>query len=196
MDNVLYMYYFFAEDVFTKEVMQIDNIGYGFISEYIISNKLTPFIKIIINFGGAIVLCVITVLSVIFIKNRKMGFSVLVNLCSVSFLNIILKMIIQRPRPEGYRLVYESGYSFPSGHSMASMAFYGYIIYLIYINVKNKYLKWGFIFLLSMLIIMIGFSRVYLGVHYVSGVLAGFIISFAYLIIYIKIIKKVDLLKL
>ena len=103
------MYYFFAEDVFTKEVMQIDNIGYGFISEYIISNKLTPFIKIIINFGGAIVLCVITVLSVIFIKNRKMGFSVLVNLCSVSFLNIILKMIIQRPRPEGYRLVYESG---------------------------------------------------------------------------------------
>ena len=79
---------------------------------------------------------------------------------------------------------------------MASMAFYGYIIYLIYINVKNKYLKWGFIFLLSMLIIMIGFSRVYLGVHYVSGVLAGFIISFAYLIIYIKIIKKVDLLKL
>ena len=132
---------FFAEDFFTKEVMQIDNIGYGFISEYIISNKLTPFIKININFGGAIVICVHTVLSVIFIKNRKMGFSVLVNLCSVSLLNIILKMIIQRPRPEGYRLVYESAYCFPSGHSMTSIAFYGYIIYLIYINVNNMYLN-------------------------------------------------------
>ena len=73
---------------------------------------------------------------------------------------------------------------------MISMAFYGFIIYLIYKNIKNKYLKWISIILISILILMIGFSRIYLGVHYVSDVLAGFLFSISYLIVYIKIINK------
>lgn len=57
---------------------------------------------------------------------------------------------------------------------MVNMAFYGLLIYLIYTNVKNKYLKIILIVLLSLLIVMICISRIYLGVHYTSDVLAGF----------------------
>jgi undecaprenyl-diphosphatase len=71
------------------------------------------------------------------------------------------------------------------------MDFYGYFIYLIYKYVKNKYLKWTAISLLSILICLIGISRIYLGVHYTSDVLAGFLISISYLICYITIAKKI-----
>ena len=73
---------------------------------------------------------------------------------------------------------------------MVSMAFYGYLIYLIYRFVKNKYLKWISIVLLSLLICLIGISRIYLGVHYTSDVLGGFLISISYLVIYISASNK------
>lgn len=102
----------------------------------------------------------------------------------------MLKHIVQRPRPTEFRIIDETGYSFPSGHSMVSAAFYGFLIYLIYKNVKNKYLKWGIIILLSIIVITIGISRIYLGVHYTSDVLAGYLISISYLIIFTSIIKN------
>ena len=73
---------------------------------------------------------------------------------------------------------------------MISMAFYGYIIYLIYKYVKNKYVKWISMALLSLLICSIGISRIYLGVHYTSDVLGGFSISISYLVIYISAVNK------
>ncbi len=82
------------------------------------------------------------------------------------------------------------GYSFPSGHSMVNMAFYGFIMYLMYHYVKNKYLKIFGILFLSLLVVAIGISRIYLGVHYTSDVLAGFLIAISYLVIYITAIHK------
>ena len=70
---------------------------------------------------------------------------------------------------------------------MISMAFYGFLIYLIYKYVKNKKLKYISITLISILIIFIGISRIYLGVHYTSDILAGFLFSISYLIIFILI---------
>ena len=124
------------------------------------------------------------------IKNKKIGVSIFSNLVIVTILNQLLKGILQRPRPTEYRIIEETGYSFPSGHSMISMAFYGYIIYLIYKYVKNKYIKWFSIVLLSILICSIGISRIYLGVHYTSDVLGGFLISISYLVIYISAVNK------
>jgi len=127
---------------------------------------------------------------VIVIKNKKMGFSIALNLLISTALNLILKNIVQRPRPIEYRLIDESGYSFPSGHSMVSAAFYGFMIYLIYVNIKNKKVKSLMMVLLSILVILIGTSRIYLGVHYTSDVIAGFLISLSYLLVYISIIKR------
>ena len=73
---------------------------------------------------------------------------------------------------------------------MVGMAFYGYLIYLIYKYVNNKSLKYTLITILSALIIIIGISRIYLGVHYTSDVLAGFLISISYLIVYISLVNK------
>ena len=180
-----------VEDVFHREILQGDIIGYEFVSTFLISDFATPIAKFVTNFGGAIFLISLTVILFIVIKNKKIGVSILGNLVIVTILNQVLKVILQRPRPTEFRIVEETGYSFPSGHSMASMAFYGYLIYLIYKHIENKYIKWTLIALLSILICTIGVSRIYLGVHYTSDVLGGFLISISYLIIYINLVKKI-----
>ena len=179
-----------AEDVFNKEIMNGDIIGYKIISTFLISDFTTPIAKFITNFGGAIFLIVVTIVLFILIKNKKIRLLIFSNLVIITILNQLLKRILQRPRPTEYRIIEETGYSFPSGHSMISMAFYGYLIYLIYKYVKNKYIKWISITLLSILICAIGISRIYLGVHYTSDVLGGFLISISYLIIYISAVNK------
>ena len=179
-------------DVFAKEVMTRDIIGYNLISKYLISDFTLPIAKFITNFGGVVGLIVIAaiVFVILVIKKQKlMGFFVLLNLAISGGLNQILKRIVQRPRPTEYRLIEESGYSFPSGHSMVSAAFYGFFIYLIFKNVKNKYIKWISISALSILVVLIGISRIYLGVHYTSDVFAGFAISISYLVIFTSIVN-------
>lgn len=171
--------------------MYIDTVGYKIIYTLFMSELGEGFAKFITNFGGALYLCLIALILLIVIKDKRIGLVIWLNLIIEALLNVTLKNIIQRPRPEGYRLISETGFSFPSGHSMASMAFYGLLIYLIYKNVKNKYLKWVGIIALSLLIIMIGASRIYLGVHYTSDVLGGFGFSIFYLILYINIISKI-----
>ena len=184
----LVIFFIICKDVFTCKIMNYDVIGYGMISKYLISDTLTPFVKWITWFGSATALILITLF--IIIKNKQVGFLVGCNLIIITILNQVLKLIIQRPRPDEYRIIDASGYSFPSGHSMISMAFYGFIIYLICKYVNNKILKYFLIGLLGSLIILIGVSRVYLGVHYVSDVIAGFIISIAYLILFTEIVDR------
>ena len=179
-----------AEDVMEKEIMKIDTIGYKIMSEHIISEEVTPIAKVITEFGGAIFLITLSIILLIVIKNKKIGILIWINLAISTIINQVLKNIIQRPRPTEFRIINQNGYSFPSGHSMASMTFYGFLIYLIYKKVKNKYLKWTLISLLSILIILVGASRVYLGVHYTSDVIAGILISTSYLIMFTSIAKK------
>ena len=181
---------FLAEEAYNKEIMKIDVVGYKTISILLMSDFTTSLSKIITNFGGAIYLKLFSIILLLVIKNKKIGLTIVGNLLIATILNILLKNILQRPRPIEYRLIDETGYSFPSGHSMVAMAFYGLLIYLIYRYEKNKFLKYILISLLSILIILIGISRIYLGVHYTSDVLAGFLISISYLIIYIKVINK------
>ena len=179
-----------AEYVFNKEIMNGDIVGCKLVSTFLISDFATPIAKFITNFGGAIFIIILTVVLFVLIKNKKIGISIISNLVIITAINQILKRIVQRPRPTEYRIIEETGYSFPSGHSMISMAFYGYIIYLIYKYVKNKYIKWISIVLLSILICSIGISRIYLGVHYTSDVLGGFLLSVSYLVIYISAVIK------
>ena len=179
-----------AEDVFNKEIMNGDIVGYDIVSKLFKFNVSTPIAKFMTNFGGAIFVISLTTILFFVIKDKKIGISIITNLGIVTILNQIIKFIMQRPRPTEFRIIEETGYSFPSGHSMVSLAFYGYLIYLIYKYVNNKHLKRTLIIILSVLICIIGVSRIYLGVHYTSDVLGGFLISFAYLIIYIELVNK------
>ena len=178
-----------AEEVFHQEIMNGDIVGYDIVSKLFKFNVSTPIAKFITNFGGAIFVISLTTILFFVIKDKKIGISIITNLGIVTILNQIIKFIMQRPRPTEFRIIEETGYSFPSGHSMVSLAFYGYLIYLIYKYINNKHLKRTLIIILSVLICIIGVSRIYLGVHYTSDVLGGFLISFAYLIIYIELVN-------
>ena len=187
----LLLFFSILEDVFEKEIMIIDTFVYEFAVEFLRNDILTIIMKFITSFGNAIPVLLISIIIIANSKDKKVPIWLILNLVFATVLNQILKYIVQRNRPEGYRLIDESGYSFPSGHSMVSTAFYGFLIYLVIKKVKNKYLKNFLVILLSILIILIGFSRVYLGVHYASDVIAGFLISIAYLILFITMISDI-----
>lgn len=177
------------EDIFNSQQLTIDTVIYKNVILNLRSEPLTAIMKGITNLASAYALIAITIASFVFIKNKKIGKCITVNLVLSTLLNQILKYVVQRPRPEGYMIINENGYSFPSGHSMISMAFYGLIIYLIWKKMKNVKIKYLLCGLLSILIPLIGFSRIYLGVHYASDVIGGFAISIAYLVLYIGAVK-------
>ncbi|NNE33410.1 MAG: phosphatase PAP2 family protein [Winogradskyella sp.] len=101
--------------------------------------------------------------------------------------NVLLKQIINRARPAGEHLVTVKTLSYPSGHAMLSIAFYGFLIYLIYQFKIHRVLKSILIALLIILILSIGISRIYLGVHYPSDVLGGYLAGFVWMIFCILI---------
>ena len=177
--------------VLTKNDIYIDKVVYKFVSKFIFDD-LTSVIKILTNIGGALVVIVITIITLI--KNRKYGTYMTINLILITILQIILKHIFLRNRPVDINLIEETGYSFPSGHSLTAMAFYGFIIYLVYISNINKRSKIIYISLFSIFILIVGLSRIYLGVHFFTDVMGAFTFSFSYLVIYIDIIKRKKLL--
>ncbi len=189
------IFVYLMQAVWGSRVLPIDTSGYGFMSKHFISNSLTPVMRLITQFGGTILMIVWALASLVLIKNKRIAISIVSNLVLIALLNNILKLIVRRARPTGFRLIAETGYSFPSGHSMVSMAFYGYLIYLIYKNVRNKKLRWTLITCFSLLILIIGMSRIYLGVHYTSDVFAGFLFSLGYLVIYTKLTDPIVFLK-
>lgn len=144
------------------------------------SSGLDTFMRFITSLSNPVVIIFLCSLSLIFlfIKKRWPIALVSTSLISVAF-NQGIKNIVKRPRPLRLRLIEESGYSFPSGHAMGSMAFYGFVILLISKSKINKYFKMVLILILSVLILLIGVSRVYLGVHYPSDIVGGFILSMA-----------------
>lgn len=160
------------------------------------SDSLTKVLLFITDFAsvkGIVALCGISLIG-LFWKYYKSLFLVLNVIVSTIF-NVVIKNIMMVPRPNILRLTEETGYSFPSGHSMASVAFYGFAIYLILSSDMSKYLKIILSGLLVILILVIGFSRVYLGVHNASDVIAGYAISTGLLLADIMILKKRGLVK-
>lgn len=95
-------------------------------------------------------------------------------------LNKLIKTAVQRPRPDDVvHLISEGGFSFPSGHSITSMFVFGLLIFLVRSNVRNKTAANVLTAVLSIPMILIGLSRIYLGVHYPTDVLAGWCLGIA-----------------
>jgi undecaprenyl-diphosphatase len=90
-------------------------------------------------------------------------------------LNGWLKQIFQRARPELHRIIEIGGYSFPSGHAMNAFTFYGILTFLLWRHITVKKGRMILILSSSFMIFMIGLSRVYLGVHYPSDIIGGYL---------------------
>lgn len=183
------LFLWIVDNIFENDIDKFDYMIYSMIS-ISMHPITTTFFKIITYFGDWMIIIPVCIICVIFLKEKRYKYLVASNLAIIFILNQVLKMVFNRPRPVENRLIEASGYSFPSGHSMVSMAFYGLLIYLAYKNIKNKKIKYAICIGLTLLIVLIGISRIYLGVHYASDVAGGFLLSIAYLIVFTQITKE------
>lgn len=181
----------------SKEILLIDKIGYNLFVKNLRSNSMTKFMKYITKLSNYKMVIILTSFFMIYlyIFFKKVNISIVLmtnNLLNV-IINTIIKFIVRRPRPS-YKLINITGYSFPSGHAMVTFAFYGLLAYFVYKYVNNKIIKYLLLTILIILTILIGISRVYLGVHYLSDVISGYLISTIYLTVFIKYIEKYKLI--
>jgi undecaprenyl-diphosphatase len=171
-----------------------DETVYKFLTGFM-SEGLTCFMKLMtfIGSGWSITTLAVAIPFFVFILKMKKYYRtallIPLNIAVGSLLNELLKQLFHRARPDILRLVKVTDYSFPSGHSMNSMIFYGFLIYLILSFVRSRS-KYPAAVVIGFLILLIGTSRVYLGVHYASDVIAGFIIGLAWLAFFVYISGK------
>lgn len=179
---LVFIFAFIVHELFENNLTNFDTIVYTFIISFR-SSFLTFFFLFITFLSSPFALVILSLLLFIIFKNKKYGLLSLANLIFIVLLNQSLKVFFSRERPFEWMLIDEKGFSFPSGHAMVSAAFYGVLIYLIWkTNISQKKKK-VLTIILSLLILLIGISRIYLGVHYASDIIAGFTLSTSYVII-------------
>lgn len=174
--------------LFDKKLVFDDTI-YNFIISFR-CDTLDDVFKFITAFGNPISIVLVVLAFVLLLRNKDSLLLVVSAVDSV-ILNTILKHVVGRARPDHLRLVSESGFSFPSGHAMISVCVYGFLFYLAYSKIKNKYLRFFSCLLLGILILGIGISRIYVGVHYPSDIIAGYSLAVIEVILLVQVDKLI-----
>ncbi|HEY2493501.1 MAG TPA: phosphatase PAP2 family protein [Paenibacillus sp.] len=134
-------------------------------------------------------ICTLFILYVVF-KHRQELILFFAVVLGSQFLNIMLKNIFKRIRPDLHRLIEIEGFSFPSGHSMAAFSFYGILTYLMWRHTRPRVARIILLTCSASMILLIGVSRVYLGVHYPSDIIGGYLASSAWILICIISFKR------
>lgn len=174
--------------VLKRQAMRIDRLGYALFVEKLRSPALTVAMKSVSNMASLPVVVGVLVATFIWAPCRIQVMCAAVNVGVISAIDQLLKVLVRRPRPQGYRLVEAPGLSFPSGHSMAAMAFYGYGIWLVQGGAGSLSSNVFAVMALACVILAVGVSRIYLGVHYASDVLGGFCLALAWLILFVRLV--------
>jgi undecaprenyl-diphosphatase len=158
-----------------------------------INNKIMLFITFLGKHQFLIPANLFLIIYFIAVK-RQTWFSIRVITIAISslVLMLLLKQLFQRKRPLSPLLKAAKGLSFPSGHAIMAVTFYGLLIYILQHTIETEWLNWTVTILIIILIILIGFSRIYLRVHYASDVLGGFIIGLLWLLISLAILKWLE----
>ena len=158
-------------------ILDIDNYVRNIVNRFNTNNILTTYFKILTNLGSEYFYIPILILLLLIKKYRNYSIVTSITLLSTHFINVIIKNIIKRERPLITLIERPSDYSFPSGHTMCAIIFYGLLLYIINKNIKDKRIKTLFSALCIIITISIMLSRLYLGVHYFTDILVGSIIS-------------------
>lgn len=143
-----------------------------------------------------IVIIISILLLIIPIKKRRYGLDIVIITASQYIFNSFVKIIFKRPRMQEFILVYEKSFSFPSGHTITATVMYSFLIYLAYTYIENTKLKTFIIICLIFVIILVAFSRMYLGAHYFTDVMAAIFLGISFIIsailLNIKIREKIN----
>mgnify|MGYP001566629656 FL=1 len=178
-------------------IRQIDFSTLNFV-EQIRTPVLTLFFKAVTFMGEwSFVLGALVLISIFFIIKKRVRYDLILWLVTVGGLGtaFVLKEIFHRGRPIG-ALIAETSSSFPSAHAVISIAFYAFIFYLLARNTKRRFLKYLLITMIFLVPIFLGFSRIYLGVHYLSDVLAGYAVGDFWFLIGVYGLKIINRKKL
>lgn len=143
------------------------------------------------NWQFIISLGVIAAVALALLKEKRKLTFLIIGVAGGELFYTAFKLLLHRTRPDiGFSLILRNGYAFPSGHAVMSLIFYGMIGYGFFKILKNRWLKLPLIILATVLIFLIGFSRIYLGAHWVSDILAGWAFGIAFLVLLITFFKQ------
>lgn len=165
--------------VYNSSFIQLETDIYSSIAKSI-NPEMTKLMIAITKLGSATALITAMVVFLALPSTRiKIGIPVVLTVAVTAVSNLILKVIVARPRPEILRLISETGYGFPSGHSMNNAAFYAALVLIVFAYSKNIRLRVVAVAFGMATTFLIGVSRIYLGVHSVGDVLAGWAMGVA-----------------
>lgn len=172
------------------------------ITDYVLSFRnpmLTKYFVFVTDIGDVngylIVLSLFAFISWLVLKRWKYVLQATIVLALATFSNMALKRFIDRARPGIEHLVSVKTLSYPSGHAMSAMAFFGFLMYLISKLDIHRVLKYFLIFIFGLLILSIGISRIYLGVHFPSDIAGGFIAGFIWVVFCVLVFDLIELFR-
>lgn len=171
-------------------IQKIDSTIYGIFSKFI-NKSATGIIKVITFLGNNVIVVLVSLTLLILKSTRKeIGIPAVVSVVSSTILMVTIKLLVARERPNILPLIFEKSYSFPSGHAMVNTALYFTIAFFAGRYIKNKKIAIPITIFIYLFPIIIGLTRVYLGVHYISDVFAGIFIGCAVHIVVTELFKR------
>ena len=190
---LLFLYVVFRVFYFKKE--EVDFAVFDYLKQYV-SDGMSSFMQFITFLGTHSFLIpanLVLIAYFLFIKKHR-WYSIRIPVVAIGGVSLmfLLKFLFHRPRPLIPLLKEAQGLSFPSGHAMMSFSFYGLLIYLVWRNIENPWVRGVLVTLLFLLIFTIGLSRIYLRVHYASDVMAGFAVGIIWLVLSLWVTHRIE----
>ncbi|MDR0832291.1 MAG: phosphatase PAP2 family protein [Bacillales bacterium] len=161
------------------------NTKFGLNAQVIVNTFLTNIVVVITNFGEWFFYVPVIIILLIIPRTRLViGLPEAIMMTISTIINMTLKEILAVERPTFQRLIEPGGYSFPSGHAMHSMVFVG-VLFIVLLNkiIKNN-LKGTLITVGILFVLIIGWTRIYLGVHTITDIIAGYFIGLGIVLSY------------
>ncbi|WP_235988977.1 phosphatase PAP2 family protein [Aquibacillus kalidii] len=190
-----YLFIEIGEELLETEIKSFDSSIINFLKT-IETDNLDQIMIIVTELGSVWFLTSMSILVIILLWFRgkdKWGIAAFVAAnAGGALITKILKEFYDRGRPSINPEIDAIGFSFPSGHSMGSFIFYGFVIYLIFRSRRSLHFKWCFSIVSGSLIFLIGFSRIYLGAHYPSDVIAGFLAGATWMLLCILALEWIE----